>query len=190
MSALRLPPPSVPVAFAHIVRLADAHVADGGRPVELAGDEALRHPAFFDVIEYLLRRGLSVIVPTDGSVPEESAARLEGLASDALRFVVDAGAVAEPERRLAFLRRLQDHCELHLGQGWTTDDVVRLVAASGLEKTRIYVGPTPPPTELAGLARDLHPRRIVLVLGPDAGLERFSDAELGTLYRCGALLPR
>ena len=190
MPVFRLPPPQEAIAFGRVVRLADAHVAEGGKPVELVGDAETRHPAFLEVVEYLLCRNLPVIVPTDGSLDDDTLARLESLRSELIRFVVDAGSVPDPDRRLAFLRRRKEHCDLRLEAEWTADGVVRVVEAADLAEMRIYIGAAPPTAEVARLARALHARRIVLALGPDAGLDRFSDTELGTLYRCGAVLPR
>jgi hypothetical protein len=184
MAALELPLP-----FGKIVRLADAHVADEGVPVTLTGEEPTRDPAFLDVLEYLLRRGLPVHVTTGGTADPDLLDHLEALPPGDLRFVVDAGPQPDPAPRLAFLRRMRDACELRLSGAWNTDDVMQLVEAVGLEATRIHVESAATPSDLPALAKELHPRRITVVVSDEVPLDALTDADLGTLYRCGAVLP-
>ncbi len=184
MAALELPLP-----FGQVVRLADAHVTDGNVPVTLRGEEPTRDAAFLDVLEYLLRRGLPVRVTTGGTADPDLLDRIEALPPGDLRFVVDAGPQPDPAPRLAFLRRMRNRCELRLPARWNTEDVVQVVEASGLEDTRIHVGSAATPSDLPPLAKALHPRRITVVVSDEVPLDALTDADLGTLYRCGAVLP-
>lgn len=197
------------MTFPELVAVADMIVAAGRSRTGVLGGEPTLHPRFWDMVRYLMERGIPVTVFTNGTVPGKWMDDLDRLArEDRPRFVVNVNFPGVDPPRLRnrqdeFLRRFAPICDVGINIYRPDLDPLflsDLIARVGLKDAKIRVGLAQPVAGqrntyldrrehrsvaegIVRLAEAVFHRGMRVSLDCGFGLCSFTDDQLGRLAR-------
>jgi hypothetical protein len=200
------------MSFRELVTAADMIVASGRLRAGILGGEPTLHPRFFEMIRYLMERGIQLNVFTNGAGPDGWMAQMDSRnLENRLKFIVNVNfpGIDRPEireRQENFLRRFAPLCDVGLTfytGGLDPLFLVEIIRRLNLHDTLVRVGLAQPVVGQPNvfLAPEDYPSAVErIVVLAEAVFERgmrisldcgfplcsFTDGQLGRLVRCRA----
>jgi Radical SAM superfamily/4Fe-4S single cluster domain len=202
------------IKFGDLINIADKVSASNETSIGLLGGEPTLHPLFYEILLYVIERGIFVSVFTNGLCSDDLIDKIEGLIQrKGFKFIVntnhpDIESKENSQRQHKFLKTFNTICDISVNifdPDLDLDYVDEIMCSTDLHDRRIRLGIAQPiigetncflPSEsyplvserIVKLAEEVFKRNNIVSLDCGFPLCAFTDTQLGKLRRMNASL--